>query len=107
MKVLRLATLAGMTVLCLTALRASAEDFPARSIRLVVGFSAGGGSDLVARILARTLTDKLGRAVIVENRPGAGGMVAPGSSLTKSRTAIRCCWAAPPHLSSTLISRRM
>lgn len=56
--------------------KAPAQDFPNRPVRLVVGFSAGGGSDLVARILARTLGEKLGQAVIVDNRPGAGGLLA-------------------------------
>jgi tripartite-type tricarboxylate transporter receptor subunit TctC len=67
--------------LCACALSAAvsgawAQDYPSRAIRLVVGFSPGGGSDLVARILAKTLGEKLGQAVIVENRPGAGGMLA-------------------------------
>jgi len=47
-----------------------------RPIRLLVGFSAGGGTDVLARLLAEKLKDELQRPVIVENRPGAGGMVA-------------------------------
>jgi tripartite-type tricarboxylate transporter receptor subunit TctC len=54
----------------------NAQEFPNRPIRLVVGFSAGGGSDLVARILSRTLGEKLHQTIIVDNRPGAGGLLA-------------------------------
>jgi tripartite-type tricarboxylate transporter receptor subunit TctC len=54
-----------------------AEDsYPSRSIRLIVGFAAGSSGDVTARIVSRKLGDLLGQSVIVENRPGASGMVA-------------------------------
>lgn len=52
---------------------ARADDYPSRPLRLIVPFPPGGGADLVARILATPLGQRLGRAVIVDNRPGAGG----------------------------------
>jgi tripartite-type tricarboxylate transporter receptor subunit TctC len=56
---------------------AGAEDvYPNRSIRLIVGFAAGSSGDVTARIVSRKLGDLLGQSVIVENRPGASGMVA-------------------------------
>ena len=47
-----------------------------KTIRLLVGFPAGGGTDAIARVLAEHLKDELGAAVIVENKPGAGGQLA-------------------------------
>ncbi|WP_155807662.1 Bug family tripartite tricarboxylate transporter substrate binding protein [Bordetella petrii] len=54
---------------------AQAQDYPARSITLVVPFAAAGISDNQSRLLARKLADSLGKPVVVENRPGASGMV--------------------------------
>ena len=48
----------------------------AKPIKLMVGFPPGGGSDVVARILADKLKDELGVSVLVENKPGAGGQLA-------------------------------
>lgn len=62
----------------LTALNASAafaQAFPTRSIQLIVPFPAGGSTDLVARAVAEPLRERLGQAVVVENRAGGGGMV--------------------------------
>jgi tripartite-type tricarboxylate transporter receptor subunit TctC len=52
-----------------------AKDWPNRAITLVVGFAAGGGTDVLARIVARRLSEVLGQQVIIENVGGAGGMV--------------------------------
>jgi tripartite-type tricarboxylate transporter receptor subunit TctC len=55
---------------------AFAQSYPARPIRLIVGYSPGGGNDLIARIVAAKLQEKLGQPVIVDNRPGAQSIVA-------------------------------
>jgi tripartite-type tricarboxylate transporter receptor subunit TctC len=56
-------------------LAAAGDDYPKRPIRLVVPFSAGGGSDLVARVLAQKYFEAMGQQVIVDNRPGGGGTI--------------------------------
>jgi tripartite-type tricarboxylate transporter receptor subunit TctC len=55
---------------------ASAETYPTRPIRLIVGFPPGGGVDIVARLLAQRLSVRLGQQVVVENKPGASGNIA-------------------------------
>ena len=62
--------------LCLCAGLVSAQEFPSRPLRLVVGFPPGGGADGAARAVAQKLTESLGQAVVVDNRSGAGGNVA-------------------------------
>ena len=54
---------------------ASAADYPSRPIRLIVPFAAGGGNDTVARLVSQRLSVGLGQPVVVDNRPGAGGVV--------------------------------
>lgn len=61
--------------LVLAAAPARGQDFPSRPVRIVSPFSAGGNSDLVGRLLAPRLSERLGQNVIIENRPGAGGMI--------------------------------
>ncbi len=55
---------------------AAADRYPARPVRLVVPFPPGGGTDLVARLVAQRLSESLGQSIIVDNRPGAGTMLA-------------------------------
>ena len=71
-----------MLALCALASHGQAqtsEDFPTRPIRMLVGFSAGGATDVQARLIAQLLSERLGQTVIIENRPGAGGSIASGA----------------------------
>ena len=54
----------------------AAERYPDRVIRIIVGFAAGGGNDIFARLVGQKLQDILGQTVIIENKPGAGGRLA-------------------------------
>lgn len=60
----------------LVASPALGQDYPNKPIRLIIGFGAGGGNDLLARIVGPKLSESIGQPVIVENRTGAGGRIA-------------------------------
>lgn len=62
---------------------ASAQTFPSKSIRIVVPFGAGGVADLTARVVAQKLSESLGHPVVIDNKPGAGGVVA-GDAVAKA-----------------------
>jgi tripartite-type tricarboxylate transporter receptor subunit TctC len=61
---------------------ASAQTYPARPVRLIVGFPAGNAPDIVARLLGQWLSDRLGQQFIVENRPGAGSNIGTEAALS-------------------------
>jgi len=69
------------TILCATLMfaglsgRAPAQDYPQQTIKFIVAFGPGGGADIIARILAEAMQRKMGKPVIVENKPGAGGIL--------------------------------
>jgi len=63
-------------VLAVVAMPAQAQQYPSRPVTVVVPFAAGGGSDLLARLVTQKLEARLGKAFIVENRPGAGTTLA-------------------------------
>jgi tripartite-type tricarboxylate transporter receptor subunit TctC len=74
----RRAVLALAFAACMPAAETGAQsaNYPDRAIKILVGFSAGGGTDVVARIVGQKLSETLGQTVVVENRPGASGLIA-------------------------------
>jgi tripartite-type tricarboxylate transporter receptor subunit TctC len=62
-------------ILVATATAALAQSYPARPVKLVVPFPPGGPTDVVGRLMAAKLGDRLGQQVVIENRAGAGGTV--------------------------------
>jgi tripartite-type tricarboxylate transporter receptor subunit TctC len=83
---MRLCRSAFISIACLAAIGAAqAQGYPDKPIRLVVGFTAGGPTDLPARAVAEKMGASLGQRIVVENRPGAGGQLATQDVLAKAR----------------------
>lgn len=90
--------LAVVAALACAASAIAADDYPSRPIRLVVGFTAGGPTDIPARFLADRLTIALGKPVIVENKAGAGSMLAIRDVLSRPRDGynlVACSYLDP------------
>ena len=91
-------------------LPARADDFPSRNIEIVVPFAAGGGTDLIARVLAERLGEQLGKRVVILNRPGASTNIgtaavaaAPADGHTLLLTSIS--FAQTPRSTASLAMR--
>ena len=77
MRSLKLAT-AALLAVALQSAPTLAQDWPNKPVRILIGFGAGGGTDVATRIVAEGLSEILGQQFTVENRPGAGGTIAGG-----------------------------
>jgi tripartite-type tricarboxylate transporter receptor subunit TctC len=71
-----LVRLAALGAAALVAASAAAQDYPTKPLRIIVGYTTGGGNDLIARLLAPKMSESLGQPVIIENRPGAQSIIA-------------------------------
>ena len=65
-----------MLLVFAAALPAAAQEYPTKPIRIIVGYAAGGGNDLIVRVMAPRMSEGLGQPVIVENKPGAQAIIA-------------------------------
>ena len=76
---------------------ACALDYPARPVHIVIGFEPGGAPDVVARLLAQWLSERLGQNFIVENRAGAGGNIATEAVLRTTPDGYTLLWLGSPN----------
>ncbi len=74
-KIVKISRLLSLAVLLAWAACAFGQAYPTKPVRVIVPFAPGGGIDLVARVISQRLQENLGQAFVVENRPGAGGVV--------------------------------
>lgn len=77
-------SIAAATLLALSSATVAAQSYPARPIRLIVPFPPGGSTDLVARVVGQKMGESWGRQVVIDNRPGANGMI--GSDIVAKAT---------------------
>lgn len=89
--------LAAASVLAAPALRAQ-PAWPARPVRIIVPFPAGGSNDIIARILAQLLSERMGQQFVVENRGGAGGNIGATAVATAEPDGYTLLLTAPPPL---------
>jgi tripartite-type tricarboxylate transporter receptor subunit TctC len=75
---------------------ASAQNYPSRPIRIVVGFPAGSGVDVVARLMGPSLSERLGQPIVIENRPGAGSNIATEAVVRAAPDGYTLLWVGPP-----------
>lgn len=86
---------------------ASAADYPNRPVHWIIGFSAGGPVDIVARIMAQWLSDRLGQQFIVENRAGSGGNIAAGAAINAPADGYTLLFVAPNNAISTSLHKKL
>ncbi len=76
----------------------TAQDYPARPVRLIVGFPPGGAADILGRIAAQQLTERIGQQVVVDNRGGAGGLVATEIAARGASDGYTLLFTSIPHV---------
>ena len=82
-----------LIILCVH--EADAQDYPSRTIRIVVAYPPGGVTDTIARIVGQKISESVGQAVVVENRPGASGLVGSQAAMSAPPDGYTLLLATP------------
>ncbi|MHC2621829.1 tripartite-type tricarboxylate transporter receptor subunit TctC [Bradyrhizobium huanghuaihaiense] len=85
----------------------AAAAYPDRPVHWMIGFAAGGPVDIVARIMAQTLSDRLGQQFIVENRTGSGGNIAAAAAINAAPDGYTLLFVAPNNAISTSLYKKL
>lgn len=85
----------------------AAAAYPDRPVHWLIGFSAGGPVDIVARIMAQALSDRLGQQFIVENRTGSGGNIAAAAAINSPADGYTLLFVAPNNAISTSLYKKL
>jgi tripartite-type tricarboxylate transporter receptor subunit TctC len=83
--------------------KAADPNWPNKPIRMLLGYAPGGGSDIIARLVAKQLGDRLGQNVVVENHPGAGGTIATDLAAKSTPDGYTLYFAPSAHASTAAI----
>lgn len=86
---------------------AGALEYPTKPVRWIVAFPAGGANDIVARLLAQYLSEKLGQNFIVENKPGAGGNIGTQAALSASPDGYTLLFVAPHNAINATLYKKL
>lgn len=85
----------------------NSADYPSRTIKIVVPYSAGGVTDIIARVLSEQFHQRLGQSVIVENRPGAAGSIGTGNVADSKADGYTLLVASPSHTSNVSLYKHL
>lgn len=86
---------------------ADAQAYPARPIRMIAPISAGGGADVAARLLAKSLTETLRQQVVVDNRPGGGSVLGTAAAASATPDGYTILWISGAHAINAAFSRNL
>lgn len=94
-------------LLCIAGGNALAQNYPDRPVRLIVGFPPGGAADILGRVAAQQLTDALGQQFVVDNRGGAGGLIATELAAKSSADGYTLLFTSIPHVINPHLYRKV